>query len=131
MIRLLNVLAIVALVGSAIYAYSIKYQTIFYAEEIVHLQHEIRTEKNAIGMLQADFAHLSRPERIAALADRFLTNLQVPTLTQIVPIDGLPEKVVKGDPIARKLEALGLAEPTNTPRDLSTPEPTTPSVEPR
>jgi cell division protein FtsL len=130
-IRLLNVLAIVALVGSAVYAYSIKYQTIFYAEEIVHLQHEIRVEKNAIGMLRADFAHLSRPERIAALADRFLANLQVPTLTQIVPIDGLPEKVVKGDPIARKLEALGLAQPTNTPRDLSTPEPTTPLAEPR
>ncbi len=128
MVRFLNVLAIVALIGSAVYAYSIKYQTIFYAEEIVHLQHEIRAQKDAIGMLRADFAHLSRPERIAALADRFL-NMQQPSLMQIVPIDGLPEKGSKEDEIARKLEALGLAQPTNTPRD-NMPDATTPSAKP-
>ncbi len=129
MVRILNVLAIAALIGAAIYAYSIKYQTIFYAEQVVHLQHEIRSEKNRIGMLRADFAHLSRPERIAALADRFL-NMQEPSMMQIVGIDGLPENGPKDDEIARKLEALGLAEPTNTPRD-TTPDPITPSGKPR
>ena len=129
MVRILNVLAIAALIGSAIYAYSIKYQTIFYAEQIVHLGHEIRVEKNRIGLLRADFAHLSRPERIAALADRFLT-MQEPTLMQIVGIDGLPEKRPIDDEIARKLEALGLDEPTNTPRD-TTQDPTTPPAPPK
>jgi cell division protein FtsL len=129
MIRFLNVAAIAALIGSAIYAYSIKYQTIFYAEEIVHLQHEIRVEKNAIGLLRADFAHLSRPERISALTDRFL-NMQEPSAMQIVPIDALPEKLANDDVIARKLEALGLAAPTNTPRDASNIDPTTPSAKP-
>lgn len=130
MVRFLNVAAIMALIGSAIYAYSVKYQTIFYAEEIVHLQHEIRAEKDAIGLLRADFAHLARPERVAALADRFLS-LQEPSLTQIVRIDALPEKVTDDDVIARKLEALGLAAPTNTPRDVNSPDPTTPSAKPR
>ncbi|HEY5225197.1 MAG TPA: hypothetical protein VIJ06_00255 [Methylovirgula sp.] len=130
MIRFLNVAAIAALIGSAIYAYSIKYQTIFYAEEIVHLQHEIRVEKNAIGLLRADFAHLSRPERISALTDRFL-NMQEPSAMQIVPIDALPEKLANDDVIARKLEALGLAAPTNTPRDVSNIDPTTPSAKPK
>ncbi|MHB8884260.1 MAG: cell division protein FtsL [Methylovirgula sp.] len=129
MVRILNVLAILALIGSAVYAYSIKYQTIFYAEQIVHLGHEIKLEKNRIGLLRADFAHLSRPERIAALADRFLA-MQEPTLMQIVGIDGLPEKGPKDDEIARKLEALGLAQPTNTPRD-TTPDPTTPPAKAR
>lgn len=130
MIRFLNVAAIAALIGSAIYAYSIKYQTIFYAEEIVRLQHEIQAEKNAIGLLRADFAHLSRPERISALTDRFL-NMQEPSAMQIVPIDALPEKLANDDLIARKLEALGLAAPTNTPRDTSDNDPTTPSAKPR
>ncbi len=130
MVRFLNVAAIVALIGSAIYAYSVKYQTIFYAEEIVHLQHEIRTEKDAIGVLRADFAHLARPERVAALADRFL-NMQAPSLMQIVRIDALPEKRAKDDAIARKLEVLGLAAPTNTPRDMNIQDPTTPSAKPR
>jgi cell division protein FtsL len=129
MIRLLNVAAIAALIGSAIYAYSIKYQTIFYAEEIVHLKHEIRLQKDSIGLLRADFVHLSRPERVSALADRFL-NMQEPSLSQIVTIDGLPDKTARGDEIAQKLEALGLAQPTNTPQTKST-EPTTPSTKPR
>ncbi len=38
MVRLLNFFAIAALIGSAIYAYTIKYETIFHAETIVKLQ---------------------------------------------------------------------------------------------
>ena len=130
MIRFLNVAAIAALIGSAIYAYSIKYQTIFYAEEIVRLQHDIQAQKHAIGLLRADFAHLSRPARISVLTDRFL-NMHEPGAMQIVPIDALPEKLANDDLIARKLEALGLAAPTNTPHDASDNDPTTPSAKPR
>lgn len=130
MVRFLNVAAIVALIGSALYAYTIKYQTMFFAEEIVRLQHQIGGEKDAIGLLRADFAHLTRPERIAALTDRFL-NMQVPTPSQVVRIDALPEKVTDDDAIARKLEALGLAAPTNTPRDANALDPTTPAAKPR
>ena len=42
MVRILNILAIAALIGSAIYAYTIKYETTFHAETIVKLQHEIK-----------------------------------------------------------------------------------------
>lgn len=129
MIRLLNVAAIAALIGSAIYAYSIKYQTMFYAEEIVRLKHQIHAQKDAIGLLRADFVHLSRPERVSALADRFL-NMQEPSLSQIVTIDSLPDKTAKSDEIAQKLEALGLSQPTNTPH-TSNSEPTTPSTKSR
>ena len=72
MVRILNILAIAALIGSAVYAYTIKYETIFHAETIVKLQHEINWEQDKIGMLRAEWAHLARPERIRALADRFL-----------------------------------------------------------
>ncbi|HEY1736646.1 MAG TPA: hypothetical protein VGG12_08370 [Methylovirgula sp.] len=130
MVRLLNVAAILALIGSAVYAYSIKYQTIFYAEEIVRLQHDIRDEKDAIGLLRADFAHLSRPERISSLAEKFL-KLQQPSLNQVVRIDGLPEKTTTGDLIGNKLDALGLAKPTTTPRDANSIDPTTPTPNPR
>ena len=130
MVRLLNVAAIVALIGSAIYAYSIKYQTIFYAEEMVRLQHEIQAEKDAIGLLRADFSHLTRPERISALADRFL-KLQQPSLNQIVRIDALPEKPTQSDVIGHKLDALGLGQSTTTPRDANGVDPTTPAPNPR
>jgi cell division protein FtsL len=115
MVRFLNVLAILALVGAAIYAYSIKYQTIFYAEELTKLKHRIKAEQDAIAMSRAEWAHLTRPERIQALADKLL-DLQPVAINQIVKPDALPERAPKVDTIGRKLESLGLAEPTNTPR---------------
>jgi cell division protein FtsL len=116
MVRILNILAIAALIGSAIYAYTIKYETIFHAETIVKLQHEIKLEQDQIGTLRAEWAHLTRPERIQALADRFL-DLQPIALSQIVRLEVLPGKAPRVDAIGRKLEALGLGTPTNTPGD--------------
>jgi cell division protein FtsL len=118
-IRFLNLVAIAALVGSAIYAYSIKYETIFHAEEITKLRYQIKATHDSIDMLRAEWAHLARPERIEALSDKFL-DLQPLALTQIVRADAIPEKAPKIDAIGRKLEALGLAEPTNTPQDQGT-----------
>jgi cell division protein FtsL len=126
MLRFLNVLAIAALVGSAIYAYSIKYETIFHVERIAKLKHEIKAEQDQIAMARAEWAHLTRPERIQMLADKLL-DLQPLTVAQIVKPDSLPEKAPRVDAIGRKLEALGLAEPTATPRDgMATATPSAP-----
>ncbi|WP_026607086.1 cell division protein FtsL [Methylocapsa acidiphila] len=129
MVRILNLLAVVALIGSAIYAYSIKYETIYHAERIVKLKHEIKAEQDQIGMLRAEWAHLTRPERIQALADKLL-DLQPVALTQIVGADALPSKAQKIDSIGRKMELLGLTEPTNTPR-IGAGAPATPAMSPR
>ncbi len=118
MVRILNILAIAALIGSAITAYTIKYETIFHAETIVKLQHQIKLEQDQIGTLRAEWANLTRPERIQALADKFL-DLQPVALNQIVRVEALPNKTQRGDAIGSKLEALGLAEPTNTPGDAN------------
>jgi cell division protein FtsL len=114
MVRLLNILAIVSLIGSAIYAYSIKYETTFHAERIAKLKHEISRERDQINMLRAEFAHLTRPERVQALADKFL-DLQPLALSQIVKADVIPDRALRADGIGHKLEELGLGEPTATP----------------
>ncbi len=129
MVRFLNLLAVLALIGSAIYAYSIKYETIFHAERIVKLKHEIKAEQDQIATLRAEWSHLTRPERIQDLADKFLT-LQPTGLRQIVSADALPAKTAKTDGIGDKLEALGLAEPTSTPGD-ATAAPATPTTSSR
>ena len=116
MLRILNVVAIAALIGSAVYAYSIKYDTILYTEQIAKTKRAIKTERDAIGVLRAEWAHLTRPERIQALADKHL-DLQPLQLTQIVRADKLPDRGGRVDSIGRQLELLGLGEPTNTPRD--------------
>ena len=116
MIRILNFVAIAALLGSAIYAYSIKYQTIFHAEQVASLKAEIKKEQDQIGLLRADWGHLTRPERVQALTDKLMT-LQPLALNQIVQVGQLPDKGQQVDTIGHKLEDLGLAEPTTTPGD--------------
>ena len=68
MLRLLNVVAVAALIGSAVFAYSIKYETILYAEQILKTRHLIAAEQDGIERLRAEWAILTRPDRLAALS---------------------------------------------------------------
>ena len=115
MLRYLNVMAVLALLGSAVYAYSIKYETILTSEQIVKLKNLNQRERESIAVLRAEWAHLVRPTRIQALSDQHLDLKQL-TVDQIVQVTDLPDRAPKVDSIGRKLDLLGLAEPTNTPR---------------
>lgn len=116
MLRFLNVLAVAVLIGSAVYAYSVKYETILYAEQIIKTRHLIADEQDGIEKLEAEWAILTRPDRLAALADHGVT-LQRLSLDQIVQATDLPDAPPKVDSIGRKLDSLGLGEPTATPAD--------------
>ena len=119
--RYLNAVAIVALLGSAVYAYAIKYETMRYSAEIVKAEHDLQRERDNIGILRAEWAHLSRPGRVQALADLHL-DLQPVTVDQIVKASEIPDRAAKVDMIGRKLESLGMTEPTTTPRSaIATP----------
>ncbi|MFN3892218.1 MAG: hypothetical protein ACK4MV_17635 [Beijerinckiaceae bacterium] len=115
MVRWLNVIAVLALLGSAVYAYRTKYETIFYAEQIAKLKNQNQRERDAIAVLEAEWAHLTRPTRIQSLADQHLDLKQL-SVDQIVQVTDLPDQPPRQDSIGRKLELLGLAD-TSTPRD--------------
>lgn len=128
MLRLLNIVAILVLVGSAVYAYSIKYQTSYRAEQIAKTKIEIKAERDAIAVLRADWSYMTRPERLQPLADKYLADLKPLGVTQIVAANRLPEKAARTDAIGSKLDALltGAATPpaaphapTTTPRTAS------------
>jgi cell division protein FtsL len=112
--RLLHVFAIGALVASAVYVYSLKYQTIYASEQIVKTRHLLAKERDAINILRAEYAFLTRPDRLQALADKQL-DMQPLSLHQIVKAADLPEPAAKVDSIGRKLESLGFSGPTATP----------------
>ncbi len=127
MIRFLNIAAAAALIGSAVYAYTIKYQTIYRSDQIAKLTRQIQQERDGLNMQRAEWAHLTRPDRLAPLADKYLTDLEMTRPTQIVNFAQLPDRAARGDEIGKKLEALGLAEPTNTPSASRPPAPATPA----
>jgi cell division protein FtsL len=128
MLRLLNIVAVLLLVGSAVYAYSIKYQTSYRAEQIAKTKIEIRQERDAIAVLRAEWAYMTRPERIQQLADAYLPGMKQLEATQIVAAQSLPERSPRVDSIGNKLDALGLSMPATPPVPGSAPT-TTPKAQ--
>lgn len=114
--RLFNLVAIGLLIGSATYAYSIKYETILFGEQIIKTKHQIAAQQDAIARLHAEWALLTRPGRVQALAEQH-TRLKRLDLTQIVQLTDLPNRPPRVDAIGRELDSLGLSAPTNTPSD--------------
>ena len=116
MIRLLHLLAILCLIGSAAYAYSIKYDTLYQAERVAKAKGQIARQREAIAVLKAEWQHLNRPDRLQAASDKHL-DLQPLHIHQLARLSDLPNRPERGDEIGRKLEALGVLEPTATPKD--------------
>ena len=125
--RLLHFIAITALIASAGYAYSIKYETLFYVEQVAKLKSKVQRERDAIAVLQAEWQYLDRPDRLQAAADEHL-DLQPMKIQQLARLSDLPNRPSREDEIGRKLEALGLLEPTATPKD-KTSDARTPSTQ--
>ena len=67
--RLSVIIALALLLGSAIYAYGIKYDTIVLGEQIARQKIKIQKEKDQIALLKAEWQFLNRPDRIQALSD--------------------------------------------------------------
>jgi hypothetical protein len=90
----------------------------------VKTRHLINKEKEAINLLRAEFAHLSRPDRVQTLADSKL-GLQPLALSQIATVNELPDAQPKTDSIGRTLESLGFTAENSTPAvtaSASTPQ---------
>lgn len=107
MIKVFHVAAIGALIISAMYAYTIKYETLYHGEALAKLTQQVQREREGIAVLKAEWQHLNRPDRLQVLAERHL-QLQPLQGTQLVRFSDIPERRPKVDDIGRKLEALGL-----------------------
>jgi len=124
MLRFLNLVTIVALLGSAGYAYTIKYQTSYRTEQIAKTKIEIKTEHDALAVLRAEYSFLTRPERVQKLSEQYL-DLQQPGLDKITSARALPERVAHADSIGAEIDALGLGV-SSTPAVDPAAAPTTP-----
>jgi hypothetical protein len=119
MLRLFNILAVVLLIASAVYAYTIKYQTAYRYEQIAKTKIEIKAERDALAVLRAEWAYMTRPERLQQLADRYLPDLAPLQPPQIVAVTAIPERAAHGDAIAGKLDALGLGPGESSSLDIT------------
>ncbi len=118
MIRFLHILAIAALISSAVYAYSIKYDTLYYFEQVAKLKNKIDREKGSIAVLKAEWQLLSNPERLQTVASQHL-DLKIMDIRQLGRWSEVPLRPERGDEIAKKLQALGLSGALSEERDAS------------
>lgn len=85
---LINMVCIAAL---AIGIYLVKYTVQDVQREVAGLKRELKTEKESLHLLNAEWAYLNRPERLRQLADRHL---------DLVPLDSRQIDQVRALPAA-------------------------------
>jgi hypothetical protein len=124
MIRFLHFVAISALIASAGYAYSIKYDTIYQQEQVAKLKAQMKQERDAIAVLKAEWQHLNRPDRLQAAVERHL-DLQPMNIKQLARLSDLPDRPKRQDEIGMKLQDLlgATATPKAASGSLSTQTP--------
>jgi hypothetical protein len=105
MIRFLHFVAISALIASAGYAYSIKYDTIYQQEQVAKLKAQMKQERDAIAVLKAEWQHLNRPDRLQAAVERHL-DLQPMNIKQLARLSEVPDRPTRQDEIGMKLQDL-------------------------
>ena len=118
MIRFIHLIAVALLIGSAAYAYSTKYETLYYAETLAKLKAKVQRERENVAIAKAEWAMLTRPDRLQKMVDKHL-DLQPMTIAQMARLADIPNKG-SGDAIGQKLEALGLEPEATSSTSAST-----------
>ena len=102
MIKLLNAILVCCVLAGGFVLYSLEHETRGLEREIAKTQKSIADEREQTKMLKAEWASLTRPDRLQKMAEEQL-KLQPVTASQIVSTAELPGKV-PDQPIV-KLEA--------------------------
>ena len=72
--------------------YQIKYKIQSLNQDLAGIQDAVRIEQDAIHVLEAEWAYLNRPQRLAQLSGKYLSFLRSVSPSQIVSFDALPLK---------------------------------------
>lgn len=87
--RLALIVAATGLISAATFLYQIKFEVQQMEQDLAASHNEILRHQEAIHVLEADWAYLTRPERIAELAERHL-GFEPMTPEKVIGLDNLP-----------------------------------------
>jgi hypothetical protein len=122
MIRLISLIALLCLAGVSGALYKLKYKVQALDREAVALQRQILAEREAIRLLDADWAYLNQPDRLQALAERHLTLAPI-NPRQFAMISTIPARMIPlGDiPVTPSERQNSQALPPGPMAELSSP----------
>jgi cell division protein FtsL len=89
MIRALNIVLILAVVGLSVGLYDIKYRAEIAERRAQTIEHQIASEQESIRVLRAEWSYLNQPERLQELARRY-TKLEPLQASQIGTFADVP-----------------------------------------
>ncbi|WP_337660167.1 cell division protein FtsL [Anderseniella sp. Alg231-50] len=104
MLRLLNVILVVCVLAAGFALYTLEHRTRSVEREIARVDKGIESEYEFIGLLNAEWSMLTRPQRLEQLARNHL---------ELAPV--LPDQLVELNGLAAKLPAAPAHEPDKTP----------------
>lgn len=93
----------VALAGAALYGIAYEVETL--ETELAQLERDIGKERESIHTLDAEWAYLARPDRVAELAKKYLPDMRRLSAARVARLDDLPF-----EPVGDALDALPPAE---------------------
>jgi hypothetical protein len=103
--------------GAGLFLYQAKHRTLMIDREIEQTYHQIEDTRSKIGILQAEWALLNSPDRLAELGDKFLS-LKPVAPTQFVTLADLDSRLPP--PGAAVAEAGSIDEPAEAAADKQT-----------
>lgn len=100
MLKTLDVLLIVLMLGAAAWTFGNKYQVETLESQVIALDRKIALERETIQLLEADWSLLNQPRRMEELAQAFGADLQLAPISpeQIVEPDELPSAPLPPEP---------------------------------
>ncbi|SCW84586.1 cell division protein FtsL [Ancylobacter rudongensis] len=128
MFRIFNAVSVIALLAAAGTVYHVKYSSAFEAQEISKLRTEIRSERDRIAILHAEWARRTAPDRVQALAERHLDMrpLDVAHMDRLASLPAKPD--AGGDGLSGMIEALVDGPSLNPPApEAAAPKPAKPA----
>lgn len=85
-------IALATLAGAALF--NVAFEVSAQQERLALLNDEIRTEREAIHVLRAEWTHLNQPMRLADLSNRYL-NMEPVTAASVTDLDAIPRRLPK------------------------------------
>ncbi len=91
MIRTINVILVLAMVGLSVLLYAINYQADSAERAGEALKKQIAHEQETIRVLRAEWSYLNQPDRLQELSEKYL-DLQPAIARQIGTFESIPQK---------------------------------------
>lgn len=114
MSRGLSLIALLLLAVVSFGLYQLSYEVQRLEEELIELNRALSQERETIGVLQAEWSYLSRPDYLQGKAQRLL-EMRSATAKDIAAIEALPWRQDRGPATAPQMQAPAVTAPALPP----------------